>query len=108
VIQGDSVWCYKADEIRSIYSKFVEVDQCHEMIQLFGEKETIYRDQIASYRLNEVNLNSIIELKDSIITVQKINHVALRKQMNKVKRKSTVMVTLAFLVTGLTLFSAIR
>ena len=102
------MWCYKADELRGIYSIIVKSDECADLLKLYRQKEINYIDQIRIHKSIEADMERVISIKDNMILVRNDEVISLRKAVKAQRRKSILVVTIASVVSGLVLIGSIK
>ena len=88
VINNDSLYCYTDAEIRKIATKFIDGDECDELLKVSYQKELTYITLIDTHSSIEASLMSELQIKDAIINLHLADKGLLESELKRLKRKT--------------------
>ena len=108
VINGDSVYCYTIEETRAIAVKLTDGQGCAEQLS-YTLEELAIKDSLLVISGNiEKSLQAEINILGATVNLHLSNEKIYKDQINRIKRRSRGTILLCGIVTGLTIFLAVK
>jgi len=100
--------CYSSEDMRSLTIAIIEGETCCDNLTLCDQQLAGFVHMVSEKDSIISDMRSIVSIKDQTIDLRTSDMEALKSDVKYWKKRSTVTIILASIVTGFTLFIAVK